>query len=58
MRLCCGCYPSFFSGLIMINTLFAALLGGLLIGLVSGILENIMGVTPPILDDPLPEPEL
>ncbi len=38
--------PSYFE----IDSLFAALIGGLIIGILSMVLDNIFGLTPPIID--------
>lgn len=41
----------FFSNILVIENIWAALLGGLLLGLGTTILENLLGMTPPIVDD-------
>jgi putative membrane protein len=41
----------FFSNILIIESIWAALLGGLLLGLVGIVLENLLGLTPPIVDD-------
>jgi putative membrane protein len=41
----------FFSNVLVIESIWAALLGGLLLGLGTSILENLLGMTPPIVDD-------
>jgi len=37
--------------ILVINSLWSALLGGLVLGLLGMLLENILGLTPPIVDD-------
>lgn len=41
----------FFSNILIIDNIWAALVGGLLLGLGGTILENLLGLTPPIVDD-------
>ena len=36
---------------IVVNTLFAAFIGGAVIGMITIFLENLFGLTPPIVDD-------
>jgi putative membrane protein len=40
-----------FSNILIIESIWAALLGGLLLGLVGIFLENLLGLTPPIIDN-------
>lgn len=41
----------FFPNILIIESIWTALLGGLLLGLVGTFLENLLGLTPPIIDD-------
>jgi putative membrane protein len=41
----------FFPTIFMVNNIWTALLAGLLLGLVGTLLESLMGLTPPIIDD-------
>ncbi len=41
----------FFPGTLVVNSLFWAFVGGALLGLFSNALENLLGLTPPILPD-------
>jgi putative membrane protein len=41
----------FFPNILIIESIWAALLGGLLLGLVGTFLESLLGLTPPIVDD-------
>jgi putative membrane protein len=41
----------FFSNIFMVSTIWAALVAGLLLGLVGTVLESLLGMTPPIVDD-------
>jgi putative membrane protein len=41
----------FFPNILFIESIWAALLGGLLLGLGGIFLENLLGMTPPIVDD-------
>lgn len=40
-----------FSNILVIDSLWSALFGGLVLGLLGMLLENILGLTPPIVDD-------
>ncbi|HXV44345.1 MAG TPA: phage holin family protein [Anaerolineae bacterium] len=40
-----------FPNILIIESIWAALLGGLLLGLVGTFLESLLGLTPPIVDD-------
>ena len=44
-----------FPGLFQVGSLLWALVAGLLIGMVSAVLENLLGLTPPIISEKHPE---